>query len=326
MEQACVGFCEIDKYAHQSYMAIHEPGEGEYYATDIRGVEPGELPEADCYTGGFPCQSFSVAGKRGGFEDTRGTLFFEIMRLAKARKPKYLFLENVKGLLSHSTPLSYGVIHEIILTDLYDWRTLWEEKKSSPMSNFNLSNAIMNYYIREILELKSEKQNHKSEELSKTIWDIVIGKKEIGQKCGLIGNYKSLPTKIKQFMKNVECCHTEVGMQLELNAKDLAMNLDQLFSIENLKQVDISTLEKTMDMLGDVEKMLKKMLGRPLGDEEIVHHINGNKTDDRPENLFVCSSRTEHSNIHNTGFALFEELIRRGVIYFDRQKGGYELC
>lgn len=106
----CVGHVEIDKYANLSYVAIHEPKEGEFFGTDIRAVEPDKLPDADVYCGGFPCQAFSIAGKRGGFEDTRGTLFFEIMRLAKVRKPKYLFLENVKGLLSHDGGRTFGTI------------------------------------------------------------------------------------------------------------------------------------------------------------------------------------------------------------------------
>ena len=62
----CVGHCEIDKFAQKSYQAMHEPKEGEWFADDITRVTPEELPEADCYCGGFPCQSFSVAGKRGG--------------------------------------------------------------------------------------------------------------------------------------------------------------------------------------------------------------------------------------------------------------------
>lgn len=97
----CVGHCEIDEYANKSYIAMHRPKENEWYARDIRTVEPSDLPEADVYCFGFPCQSFSVAGLRHGFEDTRGTLFFEVMRLAKERKPEYLFAENVAGLLSH---------------------------------------------------------------------------------------------------------------------------------------------------------------------------------------------------------------------------------
>lgn len=106
----CVGHCEIDKFADKSYRAMHDVKEGEWFATDIRTVEPGDLPEADCYCGGFPCQAFSVAGKRGGFEDTRGTLFFEVMRLAAVRKPKYIFMENVAGLLSHDGGKTFGTI------------------------------------------------------------------------------------------------------------------------------------------------------------------------------------------------------------------------
>lgn len=106
----CVGHCEIDKYANRSYIAMHQPKEDEWYAANIRDVEPGDLPEADCYCFGFPCQTFSIAGNRGGFEDTRGTLFFEVMRLAAVRKPKYLFAENVAGLLSHDGGRTFGTI------------------------------------------------------------------------------------------------------------------------------------------------------------------------------------------------------------------------
>ena len=80
----------------------------------------------DCICGGFPCQSFSIAGKRGGFDDTRGTLFFEIMRIANIVRPQYLFLENVKGLLNHDG----GATFETILNTLdefgYDaeWQVL----------------------------------------------------------------------------------------------------------------------------------------------------------------------------------------------------------
>ena len=106
----CVGHCEIDKFANKSYMAMHRPKEGEWYADDIRRVMPGDLPEAKVYCFGFPCQAFSIAGKRRGFEDTRGTLFFEVMRLAKERKPDILFAENVKGLLSHDRGRTFGTI------------------------------------------------------------------------------------------------------------------------------------------------------------------------------------------------------------------------
>lgn len=113
MEKAghrCIGHCEIDKFANRSYRAMHKVKGNEWYSNDITRVKPGELPDADCYCFGFPCQAFSIAGKRRGFEDTRGTLFFEVMRLAKERKPKILFAENVKGLLNHEGGLTFAVI------------------------------------------------------------------------------------------------------------------------------------------------------------------------------------------------------------------------
>ena len=90
----CVGYCEIDKYAKQAYEAMYDTG-GELYFDDARKIVPEQLPDFDLLVGGFPCQSFSIAGARKGFDDTRGTLFFEIARIASVKKPKYLFLENV---------------------------------------------------------------------------------------------------------------------------------------------------------------------------------------------------------------------------------------
>lgn len=113
MEQAghiCKGHCEIDKFADKSYRAMHNVKESEWYANDIRNVKPEDLPKAECYCGGFPCQAFSIAGKRGGFEDMRGTLVFEVFRLAKANRPKILFLENVAGLFSHDNGKTFGTI------------------------------------------------------------------------------------------------------------------------------------------------------------------------------------------------------------------------
>lgn len=106
----CVGHCEIDKWANMSYMAMHRPKESEVFFDDIRTVEPADMPECECYCFGFPCQAFSIAGKRRGFDDTRGTLFFEVMRLAKERHPQILFAENVAGLLNHEGGLTFGVI------------------------------------------------------------------------------------------------------------------------------------------------------------------------------------------------------------------------
>ena len=106
----CVGHCEIDKYADTSYRAIHDIGEEERYYPDARTIDPSDLPHFDLLCGGFPCQSFSMAGHRRGFDDARGTLFFEVARLAQARRPPYLLLENVPGLLSHDKGKTFCTI------------------------------------------------------------------------------------------------------------------------------------------------------------------------------------------------------------------------
>ena len=106
----CVGHCEIDKYADASYRAIHDIREEERYYPDARAIDPNDLPDFDLLCGGFPCQAFSNAGRRRGFADARGTLFFEIARLAEAKRPRYLLAENVPGLLSHDHGKTFAVI------------------------------------------------------------------------------------------------------------------------------------------------------------------------------------------------------------------------
>lgn len=113
----CVGFCEIDKFARRSYKTMYET-KGEIEFHDIRQVTDQDFRQlrgqVDIICGGFPCQAFSLAGRRLGFEDTRGTLFFEIARATKQIQPRFLFLENVKGLLSHDK----GETFRTILTTL----------------------------------------------------------------------------------------------------------------------------------------------------------------------------------------------------------------
>jgi len=94
----CVGYSEIDKYACQVYER-HFPTHKNF--GDITEIKASELPDFDMLVGGIPCQSWSIAGKRGGFNDERGNMWFECFRILKAKKPKFFLFENVKGLLSH---------------------------------------------------------------------------------------------------------------------------------------------------------------------------------------------------------------------------------
>jgi len=120
-----VGFCEIDKYASQLYRAYYNT-DGEIYYNDATKIDPGSMPDFDIFCGGFPCQAFSVAGKRQGFKDTRGTLFFEIARICDDKKPKYIVLENVKGILSHDNRRTFATIIGILSDIGYavEWQVL----------------------------------------------------------------------------------------------------------------------------------------------------------------------------------------------------------
>lgn len=114
-----LGYAEIDKFPRRSYEAIYDT-EGEWTAWDLKDVTNEEWKQfqgkVDYITAGFPCQAFSVAGKGLGFEDTRGTVFFEVARAIKYVSPKYFILENVKNLISHDK----GKTMEIIVKTLND--------------------------------------------------------------------------------------------------------------------------------------------------------------------------------------------------------------
>ncbi|EGO5016455.1 DNA cytosine methyltransferase [Enterococcus faecalis] len=124
----CIGFCEIDKFARKSYQAIFDT-RNEVEMHDITTISDEfikRLGPIDILCGGFPCQAFSIAGKRRGFSDTRGTLFFEIARFASLLHPRILFLENVKGLLSHKRGATFETIIRTLDELGYDlqWQVL----------------------------------------------------------------------------------------------------------------------------------------------------------------------------------------------------------
>jgi DNA (cytosine-5)-methyltransferase 1 len=100
LKHKVVAYSDIDKYANQCFKQNHCPDdkENKLRLGDIKQIEPTKLPDFNLLTGGFPCQSFSIAGKGLGEADPRGTLFYEIIRIAEIKQPEYMLLENVKGL------------------------------------------------------------------------------------------------------------------------------------------------------------------------------------------------------------------------------------
>ena len=104
--------CEIDKYARKSFLAIHKQPKTFY--EDITKRDHSEVEQLDLYVAGFPCQAFSMAGQRKGFDDVRGTLFFNVADFIRINQPKCFVLENVKGLISHDDGKTFQTIISLL--------------------------------------------------------------------------------------------------------------------------------------------------------------------------------------------------------------------
>ena len=131
----CVGHCEVDAYADKNYRLLFDT-EGEWFCNDARTIETDRMPDFDLLCAGFPCQAFSIAGKREGFADARGTLFFEIARLVADKRPAYFILENVPGLLSHDKGRTFHTILSTLseLGYCVEWKVLNSKDFGVPQS------------------------------------------------------------------------------------------------------------------------------------------------------------------------------------------------
>ena len=181
-----VGYSEIDKFAAQCYKQNHGSNIQNY--GDITKINTNDLPDFDLLTGGFPCQAFSVAGKRKGFEDTRGTLVYDLLRIAKAKKPKYMLFENVKGLLSHDNGKTFTTIIHAIKSLGYDviWDVLNSRDYDIPQNRERVwivcklgrwdfmeftfpQKKPLNTYIKDILEPRVDEKYILSQKMVSTI-------------------------------------------------------------------------------------------------------------------------------------------------------------
>lgn len=162
----CVGHIEKDVFARKSYSAIYDIKENEYDRKDITEIEDfTELRgKVDLLCGGFPCQSFSMAGRRKGFDDVRGTMFFYLAKILEQAKPPFLLFENVKGLLSHDK----GETFKTIITRLDDlgynieWQLLNSKNFGVPQNRER--ECILSDILEEVVDEKyylSEKQASK---------------------------------------------------------------------------------------------------------------------------------------------------------------------
>ena len=130
-----IGYSDIEKYANDIFTLNH--GKDIPQLGDIKKINPEELEDFDLLTGGFPCQSFSIAGKREGFEAVdKGQLFFDIIRIAKVKNPKYMLLENVQGLLSHDNGDTFKIVlHELKKIGYYvNWKLMFSKEHGTPQN------------------------------------------------------------------------------------------------------------------------------------------------------------------------------------------------
>ena len=260
-----VGWVEIDKFARQSYQAMYDTT-GEWTATDINKVTDEEWREfngtVELITGGFPCQSFSIAGKREGFlNKTKGTLFFEVARAVKQIKPRFVFLENVKGLLSSNTTIDYIDAVRIVNNDLKEHKELWETKRPLVLKQWkelddNLTNILLKKFVSENIFQKAQLDILSKKELE-------FHSEQLGTKAeaGLMKNLQYCVTQVLQTMKKSRNFQNVLAQVSDKHGEDITSSLNQLSSLESLRTTDIPTLEKMASMFVEIDWLLNKPSG-----------------------------------------------------------------
>ena len=200
----CVGYSEIDKYAIKLYSAWYND---DCNFGDVTKIEAETLPDFDLLVGGFPCQAFSIAGKRMGFDDTRGTIFFDFARIMKAKKPKFAIFENVKGLLNHDGGKTYETILQTLNELGYDaqWGILNTKFHGLPQNRERVY-IVANLRERSSTKILFERGDGITDKVERTEqsiigdyytengkthqWGGVIGDESIAP-CLMAGEYKS---------------------------------------------------------------------------------------------------------------------------------------
>jgi len=262
----CVGFSEIDKYAIQIYEK-HFPGHKNW--GDITTINPAELPDFDFICGGFPCQAFSIAGKRKGFNDTRGTLFFDIARIIKEKRPRYLLLENVKGLLSHDQGRTFKIILSTLDELGYDiqWQVLNSKNFGVPQNRervFIIGQRrdidkiqvfpIMNYrdYYEEII--KNEKVYCLSESVFSHTKALLLGLAQSQEQELSREQMQGLFTKTQQGLQKGEC------REIQRNPEE--MDTDSKRSIQVIEELNswASRQDKSGEVFGVVQIPTEEVL------------------------------------------------------------------
>ena len=283
-----VGFSEVDKYAIEIFEKQFKGIKNYGNATTI---DETELPNFDLLVGGFPCQAFSVAGKRKGFEDTRGTLFFDIARILSHKKPKHFILENVKGLLSHDNGRTMQTIFEV-LSDI-GYMVQWQVLNSK---NFGVPQNRERVYIVGHLRGDSRPEIfpiRQSQKVSDT------GRKEKGQ-----GSSEISSTITSNYKRGVHA----MGEQYVMETKELTKNLSQAYRV-----YDADGLSTTLRAVGGGigAKTGLYQVNACLTPDRKDKKQNGRRFKDHEEPMFTLTSQDKHgvmiTEATKKGYAIAKE-------------------
>lgn len=249
-----------DKYARHTYLLNHDAPE--YYVEDVYDTPVDEITKKhgslDIVMFSPPCQSFSMAGNRGGENDDRGVLFYNSHEFIKKNGPRFFIFENVKGLLSSKSDLTY--VNSIYLL-LYNFQNInkWENLNTQKNSLNLLSQSISSYLCLNFpkkLNLKKDKSGTYSNIKS----ELSFEKMEILVKNGLDRRSKFLEERIYQITKNSNYLQKELTVPLGCKEEDLVLNQEQSYLIENISHKVISILEKTVDINVNTSLFSKSIL------------------------------------------------------------------
>ena len=250
----CVWANDIDKYAAKIYQKRFP--DTPFITGDIRDINADSLPDFDVWCSGFPCQSFSVAGKRRGLDEARGTLFYEIARIAERKRPRLLLLENVKGLLSHDEGRTFATILRVMGSVGYrcEWQVLNSKWFGVPQNRervFIIGHRKDQPYksVFPITEINNE-------------WNVgvndIIGTERVYQMPS------EIPENIRVFLSNIS-----QGQRQELSRTEM----QEVFSF-----IQSGIQEGTC---GEVEREPKKARQIPEGNLQEVEGIWGTDTEPR---------------------------------------------
>ncbi len=249
-----VGCSEIDKYASQllkqKFPSVKNWG-------DATKINPSKLPDFELLVGGYPCQSFSIAGKRKGFDDTRGTLFFQIERIAKEKQPRIILLENVKGLLSHDKGNTFKTITQHLnkMGYLVDYRILNSKYFGVPQNRERIFHIGYNikWMIKEDLEDGQIKRNTQLDKMLKG-WMLENLLKDLEE-------LKKLPEiKLKEWVLNYlrYICGNQTRLEYSKTINNLQTNNFQKSLKEPPSQSQIK--EENWDLISKEKKNSLKMV------------------------------------------------------------------